>query len=717
MFLFNHFLYGAFMKKIGLVFSLFLFFSISYQVNAQWELQNPKITNLDIFDVFYTDSINVFAVGENALILRSTNAGLNWQKIIYNSDKDFTSIYFLNSALGWIVSNEGLVIKTTDRGLTWNEINIAGNKNYYSVCFINEQKGFIGSDSGLLLTTSDGGNSWQSLQTQLNFEISDIHFVSGNVGFIQQKSGNYLNGKHLITFNGGIEWAEKIFQGFAIVYFVDEYIGYAADQQTVYKTTDTGNTWQTVFSGFISPSDIFFINDQLGWIKDKQAKIFITTNGGTNWVESKIPIGNYYSSYKYKVRFASPNNGVLVGPDGSTFISDDGGYSWDNAEATTVVDLTCIDFITTQIGFAAGSSLYSSSIIKTTDAGINWYKITEIDTNYFITLLSLDFFNEYLGIATGGFGYAIKTTDGGISWNPLNINSTDDFSDIKIFNSSTYLIAGRGNVYKTTDSGLNWTTSQTSSVEPLYFNFIDDYIGYAITQNGVIFKSTDQGTSWNLINIIDFIQYSDFISEEIGFVAGFLGSIKKTIDGGLNWIDISSSEFTLNFRDVDFVNENYGWCLYDNSKVIRTTNSGLNWVLQNLEGNNRINKIFMLDENTGWIIGNNGIVLHTTNGGVTFIEEENNFAQPKQFLLQQNYPNPFNPSTKISWQSPVGSWQTLKVYDILGNEVATLVDEYRNAGSYNVEFRMQNVQLSSGVYFYQLRVGDFVKTKKMVLLK
>ncbi|MFZ1279968.1 MAG: T9SS type A sorting domain-containing protein, partial [Ignavibacteriaceae bacterium] len=126
------------------------------------------------------------------------------------------------------------------------------------------------------------------------------------------------------------------------------------------------------------------------------------------------------------------------------------------------------------------------------------------------------------------------------------------------------------------------------------------------------------------------------------------------------------------------------------------------------------------DYNTGWIVGANGAILHTTNGGVTFIEEEeNNFTQPKEFLLQQNYPNPFNPSTKISWQSPVGSWQTLKVYDILGNEVATLVDEYRNSGNYEVDFNPASSikNLASCVYFYQLRVGDYVETKKMILLK
>lgn len=85
------------------------------------------------------------------------------------------------------------------------------------------------------------------------------------------------------------------------------------------------------------------------------------------------------------------------------------------------------------------------------------------------------------------------------------------------------------------------------------------------------------------------------------------------------------------------------------------------------------------------------------------------------FELSQNYPNPFNPSTVISWQSPVGSQQTLKIYDVLGNEVATLVDEYKPAGSYEVEFNASN--FVSGVYYYQLKVENFIATKKMLLLR
>jgi hypothetical protein len=98
---------------------------------------------------------------------------------------------------------------------------------------------------------------------------------------------------------------------------------------------------------------------------------------------------------------------------------------------------------------------------------------------------------------------------------------------------------------------------------------------------------------------------------------------------------------------------------------------------------------------------------------VTDVESET--FKPADFILYQNYPNPFNPSTKISWQSPGGDWQTLKVYDVLGNEVATLVDEYKPAGSYEVEWDAKNYP--SGVYFYRLQAGSFVETKKLILMK
>jgi Secretion system C-terminal sorting domain len=96
------------------------------------------------------------------------------------------------------------------------------------------------------------------------------------------------------------------------------------------------------------------------------------------------------------------------------------------------------------------------------------------------------------------------------------------------------------------------------------------------------------------------------------------------------------------------------------------------------------------------------------------IKSENSIT-PTKFILVQNYPNPFNSTTTIDWQSPISGWQTLKVYDALGNEVATLVNEYKPAGKYEIEFNAAN--LASGIYYYRLTAGNFSSAKKMILLK
>ncbi len=87
----------------------------------------------------------------------------------------------------------------------------------------------------------------------------------------------------------------------------------------------------------------------------------------------------------------------------------------------------------------------------------------------------------------------------------------------------------------------------------------------------------------------------------------------------------------------------------------------------------------------------------------------------RSFNLSQNYPNPFNPSTTIHYSIPEQSTVTLEIFDVLGRRVKVLVREHKNAGNYKIEFRSQN--LSSGIYFYRIKAGDFIDTKKMILLR
>ncbi|HCY76550.1 MAG TPA: hypothetical protein DHV28_11570 [Ignavibacteriales bacterium] len=132
-------------------------------------------------------------------------------------------------------------------------------------------------------------------------------------------------------------------------------------------------------------------------------------------------------------------------------------------------------------------------------------------------------------------------------------------------------------------------------------------------------------------------------------------------------------------------------------------------------------EIILFGEDNYAIVGREGgpvsplnILVLRYGDNITSVVEDSKVL-PYEFALSQNYPNPFNPSTKISWQSPVSSWQTLKIFDVLGNEVITLVNEYRNAGNYEINFDAG--KLSSGVYYYQIRAGEYVQTKKMLLIK
>ena len=122
------------------------------------------------------------------------------------------------------------------------------------------------------------------------------------------------------------------------------------------------------------------------------------------------------------------------------------------------------------------------------------------------------------------------------------------------------------------------------------------------------------------------------------------------------------------------------------------------------------------DINNGTVVGRAGTILRTTNGGTSFIEIGNEGNEiPSKCIILQNYPNPFNPTTTIRYQISERSFVTIKVYDVLGSEVTMPINEEKSIGSYELEFN--GSKLPSGIYFYQIKTGNFVETKKMILLK
>ena len=121
------------------------------------------------------------------------------------------------------------------------------------------------------------------------------------------------------------------------------------------------------------------------------------------------------------------------------------------------------------------------------------------------------------------------------------------------------------------------------------------------------------------------------------------------------------------------------------------------------------------DANNGTAVGESGTIIRTTNGGVTFVEEEQIDEVPREFLLSQNYPNPFNPSIKIKFSLAEESYVNLSIFNMLGKNVKELINEMMKSGYYEVELNASD--FASGIYFYRIKAGDFISTKKMILMK
>lgn len=163
----------------------------------------------------------------------------------------------------------------------------------------------------------------------------------------------------------------------------------------------------------------------------------------------------------------------------------------------------------------------------------------------------------------------------------------------------------------------------------------------------------------------------------------------------------------LGFQFIDISAAGIYVYLLDSNKTYRATDcndGGLKYYMR--WANNSV--LIYANTTDGYLYG------FDVSSVIMSVEQTGNEEEVTGFSLY-NYPNPFNPVTKISWLSPIGSWQTLKVYDILGNEITTLVNEYKPKGNYEIEFDATG--LPSGVYFYRLKAGDFIKTNKMLLLK
>ncbi|MDQ7816153.1 MAG: T9SS type A sorting domain-containing protein [Melioribacteraceae bacterium] len=334
---------------------------------------------------------------------------------------------------------------------------------------------------------------------------------------------------------------------------------------------------------------------------------------------------------------------------------------------------------------------------------------------------------------TTASGKIFYSTDGGLQWN-LSINTGKEITYIKMFDNFFGIAAGDGendktNIMKTASAGVGWypfdkQPTAKSIVDWRRIDFIDFNTGYFFSgpTYSKFHKTSDGGQSWYEIPFYGYAYLIKFFNKEIGITCDVDWNsrtyvISRTFDGGNSWETIHTNLQGTWPMDFEYMpgNPSQIWFVTVEDLYF-SQDGGKTWEKQKVsEGELKGVDIVFVDKKHGWLLCTEGRIYHTVNGG-GIISNVNN-EEKMVFELGQNFPNPFNPETVINYQLGKRSYVTLKVYDLLGKEIALLVNGEKEPGNYSINFSAKEYPLSSGVYLYKLTTRYKSYIKKMVLIK
>ncbi len=408
---------------------------------------------------------------------------------------------------------------------------------------------------------------------------------------------------------------------------------------------------------------------------------------------------------------------------------------WSSIESPTENFLRTLCFLDSLRGYVAGDS---GLVLYTSDGGETW---TEQETNTTGKIVELFFLDENRGWALAWsegldfFGtYILNTTDGGENWAVEEYRQENIFLYAIHFQDTLkgFLGGNPGGIFKTTDGGVTWDSVAIANAPFAYFpilefNFFNDQYGFACGGAhdiaGVTWKTTDGGDSWTPIDTaytppdeiwdIYFIDSANVIG--VGGDPELFGvGILRSSDAGTSW-DYYELGLIGMARAISFRTESECWSPVPiPESLILSTDTANTWTFYNAPDNARIYNLVFTDSLTGYAVGEEGVILKYKYPIVnSAVSKENMIVS--EYILEQNYPNPFNPATTINYSVPKESIITIKIFDLLGNEIEILIDEDHSAGRYSINWDAS--QLTSGIYYYQLEANDFKNTKKMILLR
>ncbi len=401
---------------------------------------------------------------------------------------------------------------------------------------------------------------------------------------------------------------------------------------------------------------------------------------------------------------------------------------WSPQVSGTNSILRDIEFLNRYTGWIVGDG---GLILKTTNGGINWinipnpavgkplFKISVIDSN-----------NVYV---VGWFETIIKTTNGGLNWIVIQNGpwgGEDSYTSCFFLDQNYGFVVGQTQVVlKTTNGGLNFTGGYLSGA--FYDVYFKNY-NVGIVAGSVIssYKTTDGGEKWNLMQMPFNLQGSTFdkmavVNNQKCWVVG-RGTliVFYSNDFGDTWDTISHIPEILPlawFYCCNFSDSSVGWVAGEYNRLFKTTNGGYNWMQENTGAGTWFwRDIYSYSDSIVWGVGGGGRIMHTTNGGQTLVNNNNSYISvPNDFKLYQNFPNPFNSETIINFKLSKDGMTKLIVYDVIGREIARLVDEYLPKGIHKARFSIGNInqKVSGSIYFYSLYFNNqLIDTKKLVYI-
>ena len=652
---------------------------------------------------------------ESGGVYRSTDNGTTWQYAsIGLSGRGAGADAFAMLGTRIFVSTGYGISVSVDGGQTWTPTtNGLPSYGLFVSSFAVQSPNalFAGADDGIYRTL-DSGASWT--KTSAGLTDSSVRTLISTATHLFAGTANGV----FRSSNDGVSW-EIASTGLAPGDGM-EILGMASlpgvvvagTRQGAYYSSDNGNTWNLAASGltsrtvsmvFASGTDFFAGTFGLG--------VYRSTDAGAHWFSSS------QGWSEGNVRAMCVHNGVLFGGNyGSPVVykSTDNGSSWTPSGNGITSELT--------YALAADSSqVYAATVQgmkRTSDYGGTW--VTPPSPLSSTAIYSVFLVDGLLFAGTAGDGPYVST-DNGTTWSPANGNLPAGSSRaiLSFAADSSYLYIGTyAGVYRSTDHGTSWQAAKTGLVDSVTSALCPVKGGLLAGTSKGIYRSTDNGSSWTAIP-------SDFSNFKVGCIVTMDGAILATVatipgvyrsmDDGLSWSPLSQG-LTAAARTLLVVGDNlFGGTVYDG--VWLSTEKGEHWsdISTGLSGPGLM--VVGLASSGGYLFaaGSKGGVWRRPLSQVVAVKEGNSVHNPFRFTLEQNYPNPFNPSTVIRYECPATSNVRLVVYDLLGREVAALIDEMKGPGSYEVKFAA--IGLASGVYVYRLTVGTFSQSRRMLLLQ